>query len=211
MPPAGVWRFCVVSRLCERECLTRVRCRGSAIVRGSDTHVQSAPRNDIPDGTQFVLRRCPAALSRDAAPRRCLETLSRDAVPRRCLSTLGCDALQGKQPRSGAIYVAQGVSLGNLNRKPASRGAATSTGRVRRSIDAAAPRLFTHDNQFPNADALGYVDCAAPRRLRRQDAAKGGRMPPDQPLEGGAPAACRCRPPGPGGTVTIPVSLRASA
>src|SRR5260221_1992202 len=45
---------------------------------------------------------------------------------------------------------------------------------ILRSTDAAAPRLFTYDNQLPNAHALGYVDCAAPRRCCAADAATSG-------------------------------------
>src|SRR5258708_31947824 len=83
--------------------------------------------------------------------------------------------------RSGEICVAQCVSVGNANRIIGSRGAATSNNgtfgnrapalistqrralvcRCRRS---AAPQCAIH---FPNAHALGYVDCAAPRLKAR--------------------------------------------
>jgi hypothetical protein len=60
------------------------------------------------------------------------------------------------QPRSGDIYVAQGVSLGTAIREVLSRGAATFRG-------VAAPRLTVTIDSFPRAHALGYVDVAAPR------------------------------------------------
>ena len=59
------------------------------------------------------------------------------------------------QPRSGDIYVAQGVSLGKAIRgELLSRGTATFRG-------AAAPRITI--DSLPPAHALGYVDFAAPR------------------------------------------------
>ncbi len=66
-------------------------------------------------------------------------------------------------PRSGAIYVAQGVSLGkkSIKDEPRSGGISTFVGRCRTS----AAHLCGAGN--PNAHALGYVDCAAPRRGRR--------------------------------------------
>src|SRR5882672_10958253 len=61
--------------------------------------------------------------------------------------------MSDEQPRSGDIYVAQGVSLGK-EAKQSSRGAATY---------AAAPRLVFCPIHVPSAYALGYVDIAAPR------------------------------------------------
>src|SRR5258708_38616829 len=93
---------------------------------------------------------------------------------------VSCDAVLGTQPRSGAIYVAQGVSLGNPNRITASRGAATSIGRVLRSIDVDAPRLFRRGGNSQRL-RIGL------RRLRRSAAplAAGGRHA--RRLEAGAP------------------------
>ena len=66
-------------------------------------------------------------------------------------------------PRSGAIYVAQGVSLGKTSAKhePRSGDISVFPGRCRRS----ATHLAAVGN--PNAHALGYVDCANARRFGR--------------------------------------------
>jgi uncharacterized protein YyaL (SSP411 family) len=76
------------------------------------------------------------------------------------------------EPRSGAIYVAQGVSPGESSSRdiePRSGGicpceggeeVAPQSSEIR---DAAAPRLTLTINRLPRAHALGYLDLAAPR------------------------------------------------
>src|SRR5258708_32700461 len=104
---------------------------------------------------------------------------------------VSCDAVLGTQPRSGAIYVAQGVSLGNPNRITASRGAATSIGRVLRSIDVDAPRLFRRGGNSQRL-RIGL------RRLRRSAAPLAAGSPHPPRLEAAAPlhSSFFRRPPG---------------
>ena len=66
-----------------------------------------------------------------------------------------------RSPRSGVIYVAQGVSLGERSHK--GRAAELRHLPSARQRDVAAPRLVILSFRLPNAHALGYVDSTAPR------------------------------------------------